>query len=188
MPPMRPPLLLVALLAGPLPALAGCTALVVDDLLADEIPCEAPGDCAAGFSCAEGFCEPADDPSSIPAEGTTVGPEGGDVAGPDGVELAVPAGALPTDTALVIERASATNVAVGCTEASAFYRVSPVVNFAVGAVLTIPVDDCADCVICAKPAEDGDWAALDEPAVAPSDSAAAILTQTGNVLVAGVPQ
>lgn len=171
-----------------MPALAGCTALVVNDVLADEIPCEAPGDCAAGFSCADGLCAPVEESAVVPAEGTTVGPTGGDVTGPDGVALAVPAGALPDETALVIERASATNVALGCTEASAFYRVSPVVNFAVGAVLTIPVDDCADCVICAKPAEEGDWTALDEPAVAPSNSAAAILMQTGTVLVAGVPQ
>ena len=125
MPPMRDPLLLVALGAGLLHAAAGCTVLVVEDLVGDVSPCELAGDCAAGFSCVDGQCAALDDPGQPPPEGTRVGASGGEVLGPDGVTLSIPYGALASDTALQIARASATNVALGCDEASGFFRISP---------------------------------------------------------------
>ena len=184
---MRPPLLIVALGAGLVSATAACTAIVVQDSLGDAPPCASAGDCAAGFRCQDGGCVAVDVAGQVPQEGTVVGADGGDVFGPDGVELAVPPGAVDGATAFVIERESATNVARGCAEHSPFFRVRPEVNLAQPAVLVIPVADCPECVVCAKPDDEGAaWTALDAPPVTPSGSAAALITSTGVVVVAGV--
>lgn len=184
MPPMRlfPPLAVLGAVLAP-----GCTLVVIDDIVDDQVVCQQPGDCAAGFACADGACREADTTGLPPPEGTVVGPSGGDVFGPDGVALAVPTGALATDTALVIVRESATNIARGCDERSGFYRVTPEVQLATAAVLSIPVVDCAACVVCAAPEDDVDeWQALEPPPVAPSGSAAALVQRTGQLVVAGV--
>ena len=184
---MRPSLPLVALGACLLSVLPACTAIVVQDVLADAPPCENAGDCAAGFGCVDDRCEVAEPSGQVPPEGTVVGPAGGDVLGPDGVELAIPQDAVSTATAFVIERESATNVALGCAEHSAFFRVSPEVDLAAAAVLVIPVEGCADCVVCAKPDDgEGAWTVLEAPPFAPAGSATALLTSTGMVMVAGV--
>lgn len=179
---------LVALAIGLVPCSMGCTALVVDNLLAEEVPCATPGDCAAGFACAEGVCLLVEEPGQAPPEDIVVGAAGGELAGPEGVLLSIPAGALGGDTALRIARASATHVPVGCQEMSAFYQVTPEVDFAAAATLSIPVTDCSDCRVFERPPAEGPWTALAEPDIAPTDTAAALLANTGAVWVAGVPQ
>ncbi len=184
MPAMRSPLPLAALAASLANA---CTLVVVDDLLAPPAPCTQPSDCAAGFVCTAEECQPAEPSKVAPPAGTLVGPAGGDVTGPDGVLLAVPPGALTDDADVIIERQSATNVARGCAERSAFYRVTPALTLTAAAVLSIPVSDCEACVVCAAPTDDDEpWTALDEPPVAPAASASALVTSTGAVVVAGV--
>jgi hypothetical protein len=178
----------LAACAGAVSALSGCTVIVVNDVLADQSACADPGDCAAGYACQDGLCALVDDDVAPPPAGTVVGAAGGDVSGPDGVTLSVPAGALAADAPFVIERASATHVALGCDEVSDFYRVSPDLDLAVAAVLAIPVDSCDACAVCAEPDEGGAWTVLDAPGVAPSGTAAALLLRTGAVVVAGVPQ
>lgn len=179
---------LVALGSGLLPGAMGCTAIVMDSLLAEEVPCEAAGDCAAGFACAEGVCRFVEEPGQAPPEDTVVGAAGGELSGPDGVLLSIPAGALGGDTALRIARASATHVPVGCQEMSAFYLVTPDVDFATPATVSIPVADCSDCRVFERPPAEGPWTALAEPDITPTDTAAALLVNTGAVWVAGVPQ
>lgn len=179
---------LVALGTGLLPGATGCTAIVVDNLLAEEVPCEAPGDCGAGFACTEGLCRFVEEVGQPPPEDLVVGAAGGEITGPDGVSLSIPAGALGGDTALRLERASSTHVPVGCQEASAFYLVTPEVDFAAAATLSIPVSDCGDCRVFERPATEGAWTELAEPDVAPTGAAAALIEHTGAVLVAGVPQ
>lgn len=188
MPPMKRALSPLALTLGLLVPGAGCTAIVVDGLLADDIPCGEPGDCAAGFVCTEGRCAASEGPGALPPTGTLVGAAGGEVEGPDGVRLSVPANAVPDGTAFTIERVSSTHVALGCAEASDFFRVTPAMDLNAAATIAIPVTACNDCVICAQGEDDGPWAPLDEPGVAPTGSAAGVLEKTGAVLVAGVPQ
>lgn len=186
---MRSSLPLAAMGAGLLSVAPACTALVVQDALAGAVACETAGDCAAGFACQDGRCEAVEPSGQTPPEGTLVGPGGGDVLGPDGVELAVPPDAVGADTAFIIKRESATNVALGCDEASGFFRVTPAVVLAEPAVLSIPVLDCAECAVCAKPGEDGSaWIVLEEPPVTPTGVAAALLGATGGIVVAGVAQ
>lgn len=184
MPAMRLLTPLVALGASLTP---GCTLMVIDDVLSDRIACEQPGDCAAGFGCVDGSCQEVEAAVVPPPEGTVVGADGGEVLGPDGVVLTVPVGAIASDTELFISRESATHVARGCEEHSGFFRVSPEVQLASPAVLAIPVTDCAVCVVCAAPDDDQEaWLPLDEPSVAPAEAAAALVSRTGQVVVAGV--
>lgn len=184
MPAMRPSLPLAALVASLANA---CTLIVIDDALAPPSPCTQPGDCAAGHACTEGTCQPVETSTVPPPVGTVLGPAGGDVIGPDEVLLAVPSGALADDVELFITRESNTNVARACEQHSAFYRVTPELDLAVPAVLSIPVAECDTCVVCAAPqfVEDP-WVPLDEPAVAAAGSASALVTTIGVVVVAGV--
>ncbi len=178
---LRPLALVVALLAN------ACTLVVLDDALTAPSPCAQAGDCAAGFACSNGACLAVEPATIPPPEGTLIGPAGGELRGPDGVLLTVPAGAFTDDTELTLERESSTNVARGCEQHSAFYRVTPGVELAVAATLSIPVVDCDSCVVCAAPSgADEDWLPLDEPAVTPAGSASALVSDTGAVVVAGV--
>jgi len=166
----------------------GWIAMVMGSLLVGEEFCEAVGDCAAGCVSVLGVCCFVEELGHVLPEDMVVGVVGGESSGPDGVLLCIPAGALGGDTALRIARASATHVPVGCQEMSAFYLVTPEVDFATPATVSIPVADCSDCRVFERPPAEGPWTALAEPDITPTDTAAALLVNTGAVWVAGVPQ
>jgi hypothetical protein len=127
--------------------MSSCTWLVWEDLSDTTPPCSGPEDCFAGQRCVEGAC--ADDsppPTTPPSAQLTVGPAGGEVAGPDGARLIVPAGALESDVALRLERASASLIPTGFESRGPLLSIRPPVTFDPPAVLEVPLepDVCAD--------------------------------------------
>jgi hypothetical protein len=174
---------LLALLAGLAPA-AGCTAVVVNDLLTSGSPCGGPSDCAAGSVCQAGSCVDAPPIGEVPPEGAPVDVDGGDVEGPDGVRLSFPAGALTEEIHVLIERASSTIDTADVTAASRLYRISPPTVLVNAATLTMPLPDgCLSCSVFLE-GSPGEWVALGAGTAAPGDLAA-LLPVLGGVIVAG---